>query len=95
MGRRSGEPGAEPELRAHLLAEAIEFRRTYVEVAMDDPVFRDYCWTETSKPVDQLASGGEYRFHGYLLPDDHAMRAAGGVHRDFVLGADNVLRQAE
>jgi hypothetical protein len=64
-------------------------------VQQTHPVFRDYCWTECSKPVDALAGGEPYRLHGWMLPDDHQMRVNGGVHRDWVLGEDDVLRLAE
>ena len=72
-------PGSDHALRAHLLAEAVEFRRVYVETQLDDPVWRDYVWRETSKRVDVLAAGGEYRIRRWELPDGHPMREIGAI----------------
>lgn len=94
MGRRSGEAGAEPELREYLLAQAQDLRRTYVGVALEDPELRDYTWTELSRPVDALASGGPYHFSRYQLPDHHPMRGLGKISDDLLLDADNVLTEA-
>jgi hypothetical protein len=93
VGRRSGEPDAEPELRAYLLAEAIEFRRNHVEILLDpEHDWAEYAWRELSKPVDQLANGAAYSFHGYQLPDDHPMRSAFGPDADLLLDEHDVLR---
>ena len=91
---RASRPASEAALREYLLAEAMEFRRIYVETQLDDPAWRDYVWTETSKAVDRLAGGGEHRIHRWQLPDGHPMRDVGSIHDDLVLGADDVLRLA-
>ena len=81
MGRRSADSAAEPQLRAYLLEDARDFRRMIVGTQLDDPAWRDYCWLECSKPVDQLAAGAEFRFPRWQLPDWHPMRAVGSIHR--------------
>jgi hypothetical protein len=92
VGQRSGDPAAEPELRARLLAEAIEFRRSMVGVLLDpEHDWAKTAWEQLSGPVDALAAGQPHRFHGYELPDGHPARVH-GVHTDWVLGADDVLR---
>jgi hypothetical protein len=83
---------SDAELRAYLLAEAVEFRRTYVETQLDDPTWRAYVWTESSKRVDALTNGQPYRFPRWHLPDQHPARAAGKISDELVLRADDVLR---
>ena len=95
MAHKAGDSNAEPELRAYLLAEAVEFRRNHVEILLDpEHDWAQYAWRELSKPVDQLASGRPYRFHGYQLPDEHPMRSA-YLNAELILGPDDVLRAAE
>ena len=91
---RLSKPDSDAALRAYLLAEAVDFRRMHVEILLDDPVWRDYAWRETSKAVDRLASGAEHPFHGWELPDGHPAWVH-GVYADFVLGADDVVRLVE
>jgi hypothetical protein len=89
-------PNADAALREFFLADAKEFRSLMTETLLDDgPESAQYAWTETSKRVDQLASGAECRIHRWQLPDHHPMRAVGSIHDDLVLGADDVLRPAE
>ena len=85
--------GTESTLRAYLLAEAVEFRKLMTETLLDDgPESAQYAWTETSKRVDALAGGREWRLHRWQLPDGHPMRGVGSIHDDLVLGRDDVLR---
>ena len=96
MGRRSADRAAEPQLRAYLLEDARDFRRMIVGTQLDDPAWRDYCWLECSKPVDQLAAGAEFRSPRWQLPDWHPMRAVGSsTPWDLMLRADNVLTEAD
>ncbi len=90
---RLKQPGSEAELRAYLLAEAVEFRRLMVDTMLDDAELAKFAWFECSKAVDRLASGAEHPFHGWQLPDDHPARVH-GLYADLVLGADAVLRVA-
>lgn len=92
MAQRSGAADAEPELRAWLLADAVEFRRSMVAILLDpDHDWAEDAWAELSKPVDQLANGRPYRFHGWELPDEHPMARA-YVKVDLVLDEHDVLR---
>jgi hypothetical protein len=95
VAHRAGDVNAEPELRAYLLAEAVEFRRNHVEILLDPGHdWAKTAWEQLSGPVDQLANGQAYSFHGYQLPDAHPMRAA-YLNADLVLDARDVLRLAE
>jgi hypothetical protein len=68
VGQRSGDANAEPELREFLLAEAIEFRRSMVGILLDpEHDWAEHAWGQLSGPVDQLANGEAYSFHGYEL----------------------------
>ena len=91
MAARLKQPGSDAALRKYLLGDAKEFRRLMVDTLLDDAEWAKFAWFECSKAVDRLASGAEHRFHGWELPDDHPARMH-GVHADFVLGADDVLR---
>lgn len=94
MAHKSGDVNAEPELRAYLLAEAVEFRRNHVEILLDpEHDWAEYAWRELSKPVDLLANGRPYSFHGYLLPDEHPMRPA-YLNAELTLDEHDVLRPA-
>jgi len=92
---RLAKPGADGALRAHLLADAKDFRRTYVETQLDDPDWRDYVWRETSKPVDALQAGEPCRITRGELPDGHPQRVLGSIRDSLVLGSDDVLREAD
>ena len=86
------ERNADSAARTYLLDEAMQFRRQIVESQLDDEKWLRYVWTETSKAVDALASGGPYQFHSYLLPPDHPMLAALGPYAWLEIGADDVVR---
>ena len=91
MGQRSGGQDAEPELRQYLLADCVDFRHRMCNTLAEDPSWSREAWRQLSHSVDALASGGEYRCHGWELPDGHPARAL-GVQLDWVLGSDDILR---
>jgi hypothetical protein len=93
VGRRSGDPDAEPELRAWLLADRRAFRHEMCTILAESPSWSSTAWQQLSHSVDALAAGEPYQVSGWQLPDDHPMRAR--VRAEFVLGADDVLRLAE
>jgi|KBSMisStaDraftv2_1062788.scaffolds.fasta_scaffold1542409_2 hypothetical protein len=86
-----GSWGNESALRRYLLDDRVAFRHRMVSTLADDPAWSSQTWEQLSHSVDALASGGEYRCHGWELRDDHPARVL-GVNTDLVLGADNVLR---
>ena len=87
--------GTESTLREYLLADAKEFRQRMTETLLDHSAESAECaWTETSKAVDQLASGKACLISRYQLPDDHPARV-GEMCDSLVLGADDVLRVAK
>jgi hypothetical protein len=88
---RHREWSTEPDLRAWLLKESKAFRRQMCSTLAESADWSSQAWEQLSHPVDQLAGGEAYRFHGWELPDDHPARVF-GVNTDFVLGADDVLR---
>jgi hypothetical protein len=84
MARRVPRAAPAGELRAHLLAERIQFRVDYGL----EPIL----WKELSKAVDALAGGQPYRLHRWELPDDHPQAwPAGDPCDELVLGADDTL----
>lgn len=95
MAHKSEDADAEPELRAFLLAERTEFRHQMCTTLAENPDWSREAWRQLSGPVDVLASGDEYRFSGYQLPDDHPMRGVVGPYADLVLDEHDVLRLAE
>jgi hypothetical protein len=94
MARLDDPQRNEAALRAWLLDEALDFRRTHVEILLDPehPDWAEYAWRECSKAVDVLASGQPYQFARWKLPDDHPQRVVGSIHDDLVLDEHNVLR---
>ena len=95
VAHKAGDSNAEPELRAYLLADAVEFRRNHVEILLDpEHDGAKTAWEQLSGPVDQLANGRPYRFHGYQLPDEHPMRSA-YLNAELILDERDVLRLAE
>ena len=86
-----GSWGNESALRRYLLDDRVAFRHRMVSTLAGDPAWSSQTWEQLSHSVDALASGGEYRCHGWELRDDHPARVL-GVNTDFVLGADDVLR---
>ena len=90
-------PGADSALRGYLVAEARAFRRQHVEILLDPehPEWAEYAWAETSKRVDQLEAGKPCRITRYDLPEGHPARALGAITDDLLLGADDVLYEAD
>ena len=85
-------PGADAALRGYLLEHAKDFRRLMVDTLLDNySDWAQYAWTETSKPVDQLANGEACRISRYQLPEGHPARDLGKVSDELVLGSDDVL----
>ncbi|MEU9807579.1 hypothetical protein [Mycobacterium sp. NPDC050853] len=82
-------------VRAHLLADASEFRDWLVEMFQESGYssVADALAAECSKPVDALAAGLEVSLHRSDLPDDHPDRHAGAPGDYLVLGVDDVLRE--
>ena len=85
---------AEADLREWLLREGKAFRRQMCLLLAEDPAWSSQAWEQLSHSVDALANGGEYRLHGWQLPDGH-WALVHGVNADWVLGSDDVLRPAE
>jgi hypothetical protein len=97
VGRRSGDPAAEPALRAHLLEERSEFRNLMARTLLEDSTdSAEFAYRECSKAVDPLIAGAAVRLHRYELPDGHRMGPPHGGHPcdSLELGADNVLRRS-
>jgi hypothetical protein len=92
--------GSDADLRAALLAEAIEIRDTagYTLVRQGDQIVRGgrcpVSYTFWADQVDQLAGGGEFGLSRWELPADHPERFVGDLQDRLVLGVDNVLRLA-
>jgi hypothetical protein len=94
---------SDSELRAHLVAEATAFRDVFLGAPREPIDGRpatdglteqaDAIAAELDKPVQQLASGDEYRLRRNDLPDWHAERFAGPPYDEFVLGADDALQR--
>ena len=95
VARRNGDSNAEPELRAYLLEQAVDFRKLMANTLVGHSIESgQFAWDQCSGPVDALAAGRPYRFHGFELPDDHPRRARGvRLDLDFEIGADDVLRE--
>lgn len=94
MAHRSGDSAAEPELRAYLLADRVEFRHDMCVTLAENPSWSATAWAQLSPPVDALAAGQPYRLHRWELPDSHPQRFVGSVHDDLVLDERDVLRPA-
>ena len=94
MARRSGNSAAEPELRAYLLADRVEFRHEMCVTLAENPSWSANAWARLSPPVDALAAGQSYWLHRWELPDSHPQRFVGSVHDDLVLDERDVLRPA-
>lgn len=93
-------PGADPAVRAHLLAQATDLRSTYVDVALDGGAeFGAYTHTELSKPITALTSGQPYHLRRGDLPRGHPLARTGKVddwltlHPDDTLTADDIAVQ--
>jgi hypothetical protein len=94
VGQRSGDQNAEPETRAYLLADRVDFRHRMCTTLAEDPSWSQEAWRQLSHSVEALASGAEYRCHAWELPDGH-WALVHGVNVDWVLDSDDVLRLAE
>ena len=94
VGRRSGDPAAEPALRAHLLEERSEFRNLMARTLLEDSAeSAEFAFRECSKAVDPLIAGAPVWLHRFELPDSHPMRVHGHPCDSLELGEDNVLRE--
>ena len=92
MGQRSNDSDAEQQTRAYLLADAKGFRLQMCSTLAEDPSWSREAWRQLSPRVDALANGDAVpAVHGWELPEGHWARVL-GMHRDWTLGADNVLR---
>lgn len=81
-------------VRAHLLADAMEFRDWLVEMfqASAFSAAADAIAAECAKPVAALVAGQEVSVRRSDLPHSHPARYAGDPGDMLVLGADDVLR---
>ena len=92
---RTERPVAEPETRAHLLAEAKSFTTLMVSTLLeDDRESGQYAFDQLSPRVRALEAGQAVSFHRYELPAGHRLSAPGAGHPcdTLELGEDNVVR---
>jgi hypothetical protein len=96
VGRRSGDPAAEPETRAYLLEEARDFLHLMCSTLLEDgPESAQYAYDQLSGRVEAIEAGRAVWLHRYELPDGHLMGAPHGGHPCDSLELDerDVLRQ--